>query len=143
MRGAEIEVGVLGNLPTPVASVPGQVVSHFADWYDWSSKYDDGGSDLVIPPPGVTAAAGRARARSGADGLRRHRRARGWRARTSSCARPTARSILNELNTIPGFTSTSFYTRLFEASGIPYGELIDRLIALALERHERRQGLVY
>jgi len=49
--GIEVEVGVLGNLPTPQASLPGQVVSHFADWYDWSSKYDEGGSDLLIPAP--------------------------------------------------------------------------------------------
>ncbi|MEA2519625.1 MAG: D-alanine-D-alanine ligase, partial [Chloroflexota bacterium] len=51
VAGTEIEVGVLGNLPTPEASLPGQVVSHFADWYDWASKYDEGGSELVIPPP--------------------------------------------------------------------------------------------
>jgi D-alanine-D-alanine ligase len=51
--------------------------------------------------------------------------------------------LLNELNTIPGFTATSFYARLFEASGIPYGELLDRLVDLALERHERRRGLAY
>jgi D-alanine-D-alanine ligase len=51
--------------------------------------------------------------------------------------------VLNELNTIPGFTATSVYAKLFEASGIPYGELIDRLIALALERHERRRHLEY
>ncbi len=142
VRGAEIEVGVLGNLPTPVASVPGQVVSHFADWYDWSSKYDDGGSELVIPPPGVTAAqAERARdlaltafVATSCEGM----------ARADFFVREAdGEVILNELNTIPGFTSTSFYTRLFEASGIPYGDLIDRLIALALERHERRQGLVY
>jgi len=51
--------------------------------------------------------------------------------------------VMNELNTIPGFTATSFYSRLFAASGIAYTELLDRLIALALERHERRKGLVY
>jgi D-alanine-D-alanine ligase len=51
--------------------------------------------------------------------------------------------VVNEINTIPGFTATSVYARLFAASGIPYGELLDRLIALALERHERRSALVY
>jgi D-alanine-D-alanine ligase len=51
--------------------------------------------------------------------------------------------IVNELNTIPGFTSTSFYARLFEASGIPYRELLDRLVELALERHERKSRLEY
>jgi D-alanine-D-alanine ligase len=51
--------------------------------------------------------------------------------------------LMNELNTIPGFTSTSFYARLFAASGIAYDELLDRLIELALERHDRRRGLEY
>ena len=51
--------------------------------------------------------------------------------------------LLNELNTIPGFTSTSVYAKLFEASGIPYAELLDRLVELALERHERRSRLRY
>ena len=51
--------------------------------------------------------------------------------------------VMNELNTIPGFTATSFYSRLFAASGIGYEDLLDRLIGLALERHERRKGLVY
>jgi D-alanine-D-alanine ligase len=51
--------------------------------------------------------------------------------------------VMNELNTIPGFTATSFYSRLFAASGIGYEELLDRLVQLALERHERRKGLVY
>ena len=51
--------------------------------------------------------------------------------------------VMNELNTIPGFTATSFYTRLFEASACPYAEILDRLIDLALERHERRSGLAF
>jgi D-alanine-D-alanine ligase len=51
--------------------------------------------------------------------------------------------VVNEINTIPGFTATSVYARLFEASGIPYGELLDRLIQLALDRHERRSNLEY
>jgi D-alanine-D-alanine ligase len=51
--------------------------------------------------------------------------------------------LVNELNTIPGFTSTSVYAELFEASGIPYAELLDRLVDLALERHERRSKLSY
>jgi D-alanine-D-alanine ligase len=54
--GAEIEVGVLGNLPSPVASLPGQVLSLHADWYDYSSKYDEGGSELVVPPPDLEEA---------------------------------------------------------------------------------------
>ena len=140
--GLEIEVGVLGNLPSPVASVAGQVVSHFADWYDWSSKYDAGGSDLLIPPPGLPEAqverarelALQAFVAASCEGM----------ARADFFVRETdGEVILNELNTIPGFTSTSFYARLFEASGWTYEALLDRLIALALERHERRRGLAY
>jgi D-alanine-D-alanine ligase len=140
--GVEIEVGVLGNLPGPVASVVGQVVSHFADWYDFSSKYDDGGSDLLFPPPGLTAAqvdrarelALRAFVATSCEGM----------ARADFFVRERdGEVLLNELNTIPGFTRTSFYARLFEASGVPYAELLDRLVALALERHERRRGLAY
>jgi D-alanine-D-alanine ligase len=140
--GVEIEVGVLGNLPEPVASVAGQVVSHHADWYDWSSKYDEGGSELVIPPPGLSQSqveqarelAVRAFVASSCEGM----------GRADFFVRETDGAVLlNELNTIPGFTATSFYARLFEASGIPYGELLDRLVDLALERHERRRGLAY
>jgi D-alanine-D-alanine ligase len=140
--GMEIEVGVLGNLPDPVASVPGQVVSHYADWYDWSSKYDEGGSELVIPPPGLSE-----------DQVERARELALTAFVASSCegmgradffVRETdGEIVLNELNTIPGFTATSFYARLFAASGIAYEELLERLIELALERHERRRGLAY
>jgi D-alanine-D-alanine ligase len=142
VAGMEVEVGVLGNLPDPVASVPGQVVSHFADWYDWSSKYDDGGSELVIPPPGLAPEqvarlrelAVRAFVATSCEGM----------ARADFFVRERdGEVVLNELNTIPGFTSTSFYARLFEASGVPYAELVDRLIGLALERHDRRRGLAY
>ena len=66
--------------------------------------------------------------------------ARGWRASTSS-SRADGEVLVNELNTIPGFTSTSVYAKLFEASGIPYAELLDRLVDLALERRDRRAGL--
>jgi D-alanine-D-alanine ligase len=64
-------------------------------------------------------------------------------ARVDFFVRPDGEVVVNEINTIPGFTETSVYTRLFEASGIPYGELLDRLIELALERHERRSRLEY
>ncbi|MFN0153402.1 MAG: D-alanine--D-alanine ligase family protein [Gaiella sp.] len=140
--GMEIEVGILGNLPLPVASLPGQVVSYNADWYDHSSKYDDGGSELVVPPPGLSAGqvaraqelAVQAFVASECEGM----------ARADFFVRAgDGEVVMNELNTIPGFTATSFYTRLFEASGIAYAELLDRLITLALERHERRSGLRY
>ena len=64
-------------------------------------------------------------------------------ARVDFFVRGDGEVVVNEINTIPGFTSTSVYARLFEASGIPYGELLDRLIQLALERHERRSNLEY
>ncbi len=140
--GMEIEVGVLGNLPSPVASLPGHVVANNADWYDYSSKYDDGGSELVIPPPGLTDdqlerardLAVRAFVATSCEGM----------ARADFFVRETDGEILmNELNTIPGFTATSFYSRLFAATGIAYEELLDRLVELALERHERRRGLEY
>ncbi len=64
-------------------------------------------------------------------------------ARVDFFVREDGEVVVNELNTIPGFTPTSVYARLFEASGIGYAELLDRLIQLALERHERRSGLEY
>ena len=140
--GIEVEVAVLGNLPKPAASLPGQVISHFADWYDYSSKYDDGGSELVIPPPGLSEAqivraqelAVQAFVATECEGM----------ARADFFVRAgDSELVLNELNTIPGFTPTSFYTRLFAASGWTYPGLLDELIRLALERRERRSGLAY
>jgi D-alanine-D-alanine ligase len=64
-------------------------------------------------------------------------------ARVDFFVREGGEVIVNELNTIPGFTSTSVYAKLFEASGIPYAELLDRLVDLAVERHERRSKLKY
>ena len=64
-------------------------------------------------------------------------------ARVDSFVREDGEVLVNELNTIPGFTSTRVYAKLFEASGIPYPELLDRLVELALERHERRSRLAY
>jgi D-alanine-D-alanine ligase len=140
--GMEVEVAVLGNLPSPVASLPGQVVSHLADWYDYASKYDEGGSELVVPPPGLgdeqieraQELAVQAFVATECEGM----------ARADFFVRESdGEIVMNELNTIPGFTATSFYTRLFEASGIPYAEILTQLIDLALERQERRSGLQF
>jgi D-alanine-D-alanine ligase len=140
--GMEIEVAVIGNLPAPKASLPGQVVSNLADYYDYRSKYEEGGSELVIPPPGLAPAqierarqlAVQAFVATDCEGM----------ARADFFVRETDDEIvMNELNTIPGFTATSFYTRLFEASGLTYAAILDCLIELALERHERRRGLEY
>jgi D-alanine-D-alanine ligase len=139
--GVEIEVGVLGNRD-PVASLPGQVVSNFNDWYDYSSKYDEGGSDLIVPPPTLTPEqceraqqlAVDAFVATDCEGM----------ARIDFFVREgDGEVIVNELNTIPGFTATSFYSRLFDASGISYPELLDRLVELALERHQRKAQLEY
>jgi D-alanine-D-alanine ligase len=140
LDGVEVECGVLGNLrPPPLASVVGEIVPH-AEWYDYAAKYDEGGSDIVVPAriPDETAARVQDLAvdsfvATECEGM----------ARVDFFVRESGEVVVNELNTIPGFTATSVYARLFEASGIPYAELLDRLIGLALERHERRSGLVY
>jgi D-alanine-D-alanine ligase len=139
--GIEVEVGVLGNL-RPTASLPGKVVSHLADWYDWSSKYDDGGSELIVPPPELSPEQV-ARAQELAVTAFTAVDCEGM-ARVDFFVRADdGEVVVNELNTIPGFTQTSFYSRLFEASGVSYAELLRRLIELALERHERRASLEY
>lgn len=141
MRGREVECGVLGNVDSPPrASAVGEIVPRSADWYDYGAKYDEGGSDIVIPAPIPDEAAARIQELAVAafvatecEGM----------ARIDFFLGEDSEPIVNELNTIPGFTETSVYAKLFEASGIPYPELLDRLIALALERHERRAGLRY
>ena len=135
--GVEVEVGVLGNRD-PIASLPGQIVPLGHEWYDYASKYDEGGMKLVIPPddiPEETAA----RVQEVAVDAFRLTECEGM-ARVD-CFVVDGEVVVNELNTIPGFTSTSVYAKLFEASGVPYEELLQRLIALALERHERRSKL--
>ena len=141
MRGREVECGVLGNVDSPPrASAVGEIVPRSADWYDYGAKYDEGGSDIVIPAPIPDEAAARIQELAVAafvatecEGM----------ARIDFFLGEDSEPVVNELNTIPGFTETSVYAKLFEASGISYPELLDRLIALALERHERRAGLRY
>jgi D-alanine-D-alanine ligase len=127
----EIEVSVLGN-DEPVASVPGEVVP-CNEFYDYSAKYLDGESELLIPAP----------IQSDTAELVRRLAVKAFLA--IDCAgmarvdflldRQTEKAYLSELNTLPGFTPISMYPKLWEASGISYTELIDRLIQLALERH--------
>jgi D-alanine-D-alanine ligase len=140
--GVEVECGVLGNRE-PIASVPGEIVAHGfggVDWYDYSAKYDEGGMDLIIPPRISEEASRRVQEvsvdafiASDCEGM----------ARVDCFVTTDGEVLVNELNTIPGFTATSVYAKLFEASGISYGDLLDRLIELALERHERRGKLEY
>jgi D-alanine-D-alanine ligase len=138
VEGTEVECGVLGNRD-PIASSVGEIVAH-AEWYDYSAKYDEGGMELVVPArisleatEEVQRIAVQSFVATECEGM----------ARIDFFVRPGGEVVVNEINTIPGFTATSVYAKLFEASGIPYGELLDRLIELALERHERRSRLVY
>jgi D-alanine-D-alanine ligase len=142
VAGREIEVGVLGNTE-PRASVPGEVVPG-GEFYDFDDKYVDGVADLRVPAPlsaeateAVRALAIRAFKALRVDGMARadffyeERRSDGGDGRGF---------LVNELNTIPGFTPISMYPKLWEASGLSYPELIDELVRLALERHARRSG---
>ena len=136
--GVEVECGVLGNRE-PIASVVGEIVAH-AEWYDYAAKYDEGGMDLVIPARISEETTERVQERAVESFIATE--CEGM-ARIDLFVRPDGEVVVNEINTIPGFTATSVYAKLFEASGIRYPELLDRLIELALERHERRSRLEY
>lgn len=130
----EIEVAVLGNA-RPRASVPGEVVSSH-EFYDYEDKYVDGTCDLLVPAP-LDDGAG-AQVRDLALEAYRVLRCDGL-ARVDFFFEEHGRGFLvNEVNTIPGFTPVSMYPRLWEASGVPYRQLIDELVHLAVERHEHR-----
>jgi D-alanine-D-alanine ligase len=139
MIAREIEVSVLGN-HDPQASVPGEIVPH-REFYDYTAKYLEEGTQLLIPaklkPTQVkkiqhyAVAAFRALELSGM-------------ARVDFFLEKKGGKIyLNEVNTIPGFTSISMYPKLWEASGIPFRELLDKLIALALEQHAEKARTKY
>jgi len=134
IAGREIEVAVLGDRP-PEASLPGEIVPG-ADFYTYEDKYLDDSAELRAPTdldPERTAE------------VRRLAVAAFEACRCEAMARvdffledPGRGFLVNEVNTIPGFTPISMYPRLWEVTGVPYPELLDRLVALALERHERR-----
>ena len=135
-RGLEVECSVIGN-GDPVASEPGEIVlaTGEAGWYDYEAKYTPGGMQLAVPArvpawvrERIRAVAVEAFRRSGCSGL----------ARVDFFV-DGERVLLNELNTMPGFTSTSVFASLFEASGVSYAELLDRLVQLAFERHAADQ----
>jgi D-alanine-D-alanine ligase len=137
VAGIEVEVGVLGGAP-PVASLPGEIVVTHNEWYDYAAKYEQGEMDLHVPARVNEVRAARAQelavrafVATECEGM----------ARVDLFVRDDGEVLVNELNTIPGFTATSVYARLFAASGLEYPELLERLIALALERHERRRTL--
>ena len=133
----EIECAVLGN-DDPEASVPGEIVPS-KEFYDYEAKYLDEGSKTLIPAPITSAQAEEVRRMSIAafkaiDGA-------GMARVDFLLAGDTGVLYLNELNTIPGFTTISMYSKMWAASGLSYPKLLDRLIALALERHADKQQL--
>jgi D-alanine-D-alanine ligase len=138
--GLEIECAVLGN-EDPIASEPGEIVlvgAAAADggWYDYEAKYTPGGMELVVPARISATARERVRALAvetfaqlGCSGLAR-----------ADFFVDGETVLVNELNTMPGFTETSVYGKLFTASGVPYEELLTRLVTLALARYERERA---
>src|SRR6185437_13186239 len=133
-KAREIECSVLGN-DSPLASVPGEIVP-MKEFYDYAAKYLDEGSELVIPAKLSKALAKQVQDMAVAAfkavdcaGL----------ARVDFLLDPTSGKLyLNEINTMPGFTAISMYPKLWAASGLEYPKLIDRLLELALERHEEK-----
>jgi D-alanine-D-alanine ligase len=135
--GMEVECAVLGPTDAPEASVPGEIVlADAAGWYDYEAKYTPGGMELVVPArispaaeAGVRELACRAFTLAGCSGLAR-----------ADFFVDGDDVLLNELNTMPGQTRTSAYGKLWEASGRPYPEVVDRLCAIAVARHAAQRG---
>ena len=139
VNAREIEVSVLGN-DEPKASVPGEIIPH-REYYDYTAKYLEEGTRLEIPAKLTRAQAKKIqeyaiRAFRAIDGT-------GMARADFFVDKKTSRIFINELNTIPGFTSISMYPKMWEASGISYKELIDRLIQLALELHAEKARTKY
>jgi D-alanine-D-alanine ligase len=139
LSAREIEVAVLGN-EEPKASIPGEIVPH-REFYDYTAKYLEDGTKLVIPAPLKRAQVAKfqdyaVRAFKCLEGA-------GMARVDFFLEKRTNRIYINEINTIPGFTSISMYPKLWEATGVPYRELIDRLIQLALEAHREKARTKY
>ncbi len=133
--GREVECSLLGN-ETVEASQPGEVIAN-GEWYDYETKYRQGGMELAVPAP--IGEEGLARVRELALRAFEHAGCAGL-ARCDFFVEADGTVLLNEINTMPGFTETSVYARLWEASGLAYPALCDRLVALAVERHERARS---
>lgn len=136
--GREVECSVLGNLE-PETSLPGEILAD-GEWYDFESKYTEGRMSLSVPAGIGEDASATLRqvaadvfAFAGCAGL----------ARCDFFVEDDGAVLLNEVNTMPGFTETSVYAKLWEATGLPYPELCDRLVDLALERHRRDAGFSF
>jgi len=139
IRGREIELSVLGN-EDPKASIPGEIIPH-REFYDYAAKYLEDGTRLVIP-----AKLTKAQVKKFQDYAVRAFRALeclGMARVDFFLENRTGKILLNEINTIPGFTSISMYPKLWEASGLPYRQLLDRLIDLALAQHRERTRTKY
>jgi D-alanine-D-alanine ligase len=141
--GREVECSVIGNSgigedpDTVETSLPGAIVTAGSEWYDFEAKYEEGGMELVVPAPIGDEASSRVRELAsrvfraiGGTGL----------ARCDFFVRDGGEVLVNEINTIPGFTSTSVFGKLFEATGVSYPDLCDRLVRLAVERAERERS---
>lgn len=137
--GTEVECSVLGN-DEPAASAVGEIVVVGRDWYSYEAKYTEGGMNLIVPAriPADSAEAVRSIAVQAFQACD----CRGM-ARVDFFVRADGSVVLSELNTIPGFTATSVYAKLFKASGLDYPQLLDRLVGLAIERFEQRRALRY
>jgi D-alanine-D-alanine ligase len=134
----EIELSVLGN-DAPEASVPGEIVPD-REFYDYDSKYSaDSKTELLIPAPldDVTREAAQSLSRRAFRAVD----AAGYARIDFFLERGSGRLLLNEINTIPGFTSISMFPKLWEASGVSYADLLSRLVTLGTERHRERAGL--
>ena len=139
VNAREIEVAVLGNDDVK-ASIPGEIIPH-REFYDYTAKYLEEGTRLVIPAPltkkqTATFQEYAVRAFRAIDGT-------GMSRCDFFLDRANGKIHVNELNTIPGFTSISMYPKMWEASGLPYSQLISRLIELALELHREKQRTKY
>jgi D-alanine-D-alanine ligase len=134
-HGLEVECSLLGNEEVEV-SPAGQIVAH-GEWYDYETKYSAGGMELIVPAPVADEQAERLRALAveafrtgGCAGL----------ARCDFFVEDDGAVLVNEINTMPGFTETSVYAKLWEAGGLAYPDLCDRLVELAIERHRRARS---
>jgi D-alanine-D-alanine ligase len=133
----EIEISVLGN-EVPSASIPGEILPS-REFYDYKAKYVDEDSRLLIPAPLDDAQV--RKAQHLAIAAFKVLECAGMARVDLFLERPTGKFYVNEINTLPGFTSISMYPKLWEASGLPYSQLIDRLIMLAIERHTAKNKL--
>jgi D-alanine-D-alanine ligase len=135
----EIEVSVLGNRQ-PKVSVPGEIVSH-REFYDYTAKYLEEGTQLLIPADLKPAQVEKIQSLAAEAFLTLE--LSGMARVDFFVEKKSGKIFLNEVNTIPGFTSISMYPKLWEASGISFRELIDKLIELAFEAHQEKVRTKY